>query len=532
MLKRKYKKLIAIVLSVSFFTFDIAWANPDACKNTLAVWLGSERTAVRRRMLGLAMERYGWVVSATSEEAEEFLRTHNAAAMFIGDSQDKAKIKAAQNKDAVILISDNFTPHKSDKILTADSGNFKNDLALIRHLTNVEIKLIMQIMKEKAYDRYSDIREKVLTSGDIMGKYRALYAPGKAPDLPPDLLFDEIMAKAFEMMVLLDRRGKYALRSEFTNKERAFIDAIAPVINWNKTTFFTGAFWDPNVRFDEIRIALANGKRFYPTFSRKTSFEADNDNYEGMSFAQEEALAKVKDGLKSALTLNKLLYSLWTKYYSTRMDFPLPEEEIEPFQAERMEADYLPPEEVSKKLAEFDARIEELRKEKEENERRKAKQTPQRRYDELFLDFEDDILNRLGWETYAVTLKDAIVCGKIREKQDINARLDLLFDRAFHWGVRWDSCTKVLIAALQYGLIKDKEDLFVYLDNYIRSGYRDELEGILREAMKNGVVTEASDLEKATKSIIELERVYPYRAIMREAIRLDIIKETSDMEPF
>jgi len=210
---------------------DIGYALPKPGSSTLAPWAGTQKLAVRREAVRLALELKGRLIYAESEDAKDLLRKNKA--------------------DALLL--------QHGKILVSEEVK-KDNLKLLRRIIHEEIEALMQIIERNEYDVYADMRDIVLSEHGLKEAYYALLPDKKKPLMPWNLILNDIVARAFEI-ILLERQGLISKR-ELTDDEGRFLDIIRPIIERNKVNYFTGRFWDSGIRETEIRIALANGQTF------------------------------------------------------------------------------------------------------------------------------------------------------------------------------------------------------------------------------------------------------------------------------
>ncbi|MFH1304974.1 MAG: sigma-70 family RNA polymerase sigma factor, partial [Candidatus Omnitrophota bacterium] len=100
----------------------------------------------------------------------------------------------------------------------------------------------------------------MLPRKDVLKAYYALCQAGKKPDLPHELVLNDIIAKAFELV--LTRDNGYIPADKMSSEESAFLDKIEPVIRSNRHNYFTADFRDLALRGEKIRLALSRGYTF------------------------------------------------------------------------------------------------------------------------------------------------------------------------------------------------------------------------------------------------------------------------------
>ena len=113
------------------------------------------------------------------------------------ETEEETRSLKEPNKADVLLLPDG-------KIL-ADKDLARDPLKLIRKITHEEIEAILQIMAaglrpgERA--RYSAIINLVLSRSAIREKYYGLFPEGRRPELDDELLANDILATAFELLI-------------------------------------------------------------------------------------------------------------------------------------------------------------------------------------------------------------------------------------------------------------------------------------------------------------------------------------------
>jgi anti-sigma regulatory factor (Ser/Thr protein kinase)/SAM-dependent methyltransferase len=198
----------------------------------LSPWAGSQRVEVRREMLGQAL--------------------------------DLGRIEYADPNDP-LLDGSNALLLSHGKILL--SPELKNDpLLKLRAVFHEEIEAVMQILERQDRGRYSALMNLILSDKAVVDSYLAAFPLEETP-LSDELLFNDMMARAFELILLIE--DKAISNNEMTPRELEFATLITPLINAYKHSYFTGIFWDQSVREMNIRLAIANGHKFHQTATRK-----------------------------------------------------------------------------------------------------------------------------------------------------------------------------------------------------------------------------------------------------------------------
>jgi hypothetical protein len=170
---------------------------------------------------------------------------------FAENDEDIRFLKEANHADALLL--------SHGKIL-ADKSLKKDPLQLVRKINHEEIEAILQIMAREDRSKYSALINIVLSRSAIREKYYDLFSEDRRPNLPDELLANDILAKAFEL--LIPEMNGLVENGQIASAESEFLKTIEPIINANKHNYFTGVFWDDSVREAKIRVAMANGMKF------------------------------------------------------------------------------------------------------------------------------------------------------------------------------------------------------------------------------------------------------------------------------
>ena len=222
-------KIISTIISIVFLCNTTLYSYPLS-KDTLRVHSSFKSPEHKRRIYATLLTtniRY-----ADSEDAKGLLRTNNA--------------------EALLLSSGKY-------LVTKEIAD--NELKLIRAVTHEDIEALMQIIAEEDNSKYQAIKEYILIQRRALETYYNLFSQDNKPTFPADLLLNDIIAKAFELMFIIDE-GMVS-KEELSPEELAFIETIRPIIMVNKHNYFTGEFWDPRIRREKIRNALKRGFQFY-----------------------------------------------------------------------------------------------------------------------------------------------------------------------------------------------------------------------------------------------------------------------------
>lgn len=251
-LKRQvYHKLIALV-TASFFFLNVFTTDVLA----LAPQSSAQNAYTRCEFQIACLIRSGQLAFAEKPEDIRFLEERNHA--------------------KALLLS-------HGKILAQKDLKNKPE-ELLRAIIHEQIEAIIQIMAKEERSKYSTLinmvlgvkvglPDKYLTNEerhngknriDLRDAFVRLFPEESISRITNEILNDEllanhIIAKAFELIIA---RNDNLLAVGMSDEESIFLSAIEPIINANKHNYFTGVFWETNVRESKIRIAMANGMSF------------------------------------------------------------------------------------------------------------------------------------------------------------------------------------------------------------------------------------------------------------------------------
>lgn len=176
--------------------------------------------------------------------------------IIIAEDEEDKRLLQANNASALLVSSGKYLISKEVA---------KDKLKLLRAITHEDIEALMQIIAKEDRNKYQGIKELILPQNEILEAYYSLFPQDKGPDLPSDLLLNDLLAKAFELIFIVDK--KLLFQNEITPQESAFIQAIRPIIMANKHNYFTEEFWDSGRREKKVRDALNSGMGFYQVAS-------------------------------------------------------------------------------------------------------------------------------------------------------------------------------------------------------------------------------------------------------------------------
>ena len=241
--KTKYKiwlKPIAVVLVCLFGFNSISFADG----NSLSIWTAMERPEVKRETMA-TMYRQGrliWV--AQSEKYLNLLKNYNALALLLPSGR---------------------------YLMAPETAN--NSLSLIRAATHEDYEVLMQREERLHNTRYQRIMNHVLNNKEIMHLYYALSHYKEFEKQPDNIIFNDLIAKAFEILFLLDQKLVHPA-SELTDNEKKFVALMRPILEakdiMGRYKNFSQLFFDIDERTKVVRSLQEDREtRFYRVASNK-----------------------------------------------------------------------------------------------------------------------------------------------------------------------------------------------------------------------------------------------------------------------
>lgn len=242
-MKKALRKITTLVVAVVFLSetllsgFSFAESLPLQ-KSTLSTWTFNEQPQPKREMVA-SMYRKGrliWV--ANSERYLDLLARYNALALLL----------------------------PSGRYLMAPE-TAGNDLSLIRGCAHEDVEILMQQEEKLHATRYERLKKQLLNDKSIMALYRKLSGYKDIDGEPDNIIFNDLIAKAFELLFVIDEHLVYP-NTELSREEREFIKLMRPVLeakdSRGRYKNFSQVFFDADRRTKAIQ-ALQEDKneRFY-----------------------------------------------------------------------------------------------------------------------------------------------------------------------------------------------------------------------------------------------------------------------------
>ncbi|NQT32421.1 MAG: class I SAM-dependent methyltransferase [Candidatus Omnitrophica bacterium] len=120
-----------------------------------------------------------------------------------------------------------------------DQGMTEDIIGFLREVVSKETQTLMQILSFTDEGRYRKIKQLIIE----------LFPP-EGSDLPENEYVDQIVARAFGWLALVD--NGILFRDEVSPEDPGFIDKIEEAVRANKDNLFTEEFWNPKLRKERI----------------------------------------------------------------------------------------------------------------------------------------------------------------------------------------------------------------------------------------------------------------------------------------
>jgi len=195
-------KTICLILIFTLLlpnTLPAASVSP-AQQDSLGIWTAAERCDANRQIIASLYRKNHLIWIAHSERYLDILKKHNAPALLLS----------------------------SGRYLMAQ-GTSDDDLSLIRACIYEDFKMLMQKEEARNPARYNKLMKEVLGNGEIMGRYRALSDPKNPAEHSGNVVFNNLAAKAFEILFLTDNHIADPA-TEITDAEKAFAASVKPTL--------------------------------------------------------------------------------------------------------------------------------------------------------------------------------------------------------------------------------------------------------------------------------------------------------------
>jgi len=244
--KNKYSILfraMAVVLVCLFLVNNIALAQSSI--STLATLPASENPIAKREITAAMYRASRLIWLANSPRYLDLLDRYNALALLLPSGR---------------------------YLMTPETAS--NDLALIRSANHEDNEILMQQEEKLHPTRYNRLMQQILGRDDIMKLYRAL-AHYKEPNKQPDnIIFNDLISKAFEILFIIDEKLVYS--DELKPEEKEFVTIMRPILqakdSKGRYKNFSQVFFDIDKRTKAIKVLQENkDERFYKVANAKNA---------------------------------------------------------------------------------------------------------------------------------------------------------------------------------------------------------------------------------------------------------------------
>jgi len=235
LLRRILASFIAGVFLVNTLFFDIAIAQPSV--STLAPLAASENPKVKREITAAMFRASRLIWLANSPRYLDLLSRYSALALLLPSGR---------------------------YLMTPETA--ANDLTLIRSAAHEDNEVLMQQEEKLHATRYNKLMRQILDRDDIMKLYYVLSHYKEPTKQPNNIVFNDLISKAFEILFILDEGLVYP--DELKPEEREFIVLMRPILqakdSLGRYKNFSQVFFDTDKRTKAIKALQENkDERFY-----------------------------------------------------------------------------------------------------------------------------------------------------------------------------------------------------------------------------------------------------------------------------
>lgn len=237
---------VACVLAVSLFLTNSLTAPANIHKRTantipnipdpgyLNIWSLAENYDVNRRMLASLYREHRDIWIASNDRHKALLDRFNTPCMLLSTGR-----------------------------YLMDEATAGDDLALVRSVTHEDGEILMQEWIKADPEGYRTLMKEVLSDTVIMKLYSAL-EEGVMSSEDPQLVFNHLMAKAFELRIITEKH--VASKNELSAEELDFLEVMIPVTESRESDgskYFPDFFLDPAQRISLIRDLQKDSTKRY-----------------------------------------------------------------------------------------------------------------------------------------------------------------------------------------------------------------------------------------------------------------------------
>lgn len=188
---------------------------------------------------------------ALRREAEELELILSGRLDFAQNPDQESELRSANGAHAILKARGKILASKELK---------RDPLKFIRTIIHLQIESILQIMANEDSARYAELAKIVLSNDNIRQRYYNLFGKDHNSDLQDEELASDIIATAFEFILL--KNNRLIEDGEMSPGQKDFLDSAEPLIRRLTPEYFTEIFWGKAAREARIRIAIANKVNF------------------------------------------------------------------------------------------------------------------------------------------------------------------------------------------------------------------------------------------------------------------------------
>lgn len=231
-------KIVSLLVAVLFLLNSIAYGIDSPKKSHLRVPSATQMPATERKILAEMYRESRLIWVAKSERYLNLLKRYNALALLLPSGR---------------------------YLMTQETAN--NDLSLIRAVTHEDFEILMQREEKLHSTRYKRLMGQLLGNAEIRELYRVVSHYKDANEQPDNIIFNDLIAKAFELLFIIDEGLVYP-KTELTDEEREFIKLMRPILEAKDTRDpyknFSQVFFDAKKRSSLVKRLQENKEtKFY-----------------------------------------------------------------------------------------------------------------------------------------------------------------------------------------------------------------------------------------------------------------------------
>ncbi|MCB4757711.1 MAG: hypothetical protein LHV69_11905, partial [Elusimicrobia bacterium] len=226
----------------------------------LSPWLNLQGGDVQRFLYYISIhERL--ILGENEKSAELFTRFGDARALLLPNGRYLLNPSIFDNDLPFAQRFINADIHKLIIEAERDPRLTSSIIKIFRAVIHENVEKLTQIIRNRDENRHRSMKELILAQPNALSSYTELIGE-KAANLisSGDLLFNDIIANAFEL-IFLKENGVLA-DGDLSERERAFLEAIEPVLRSNRSDYFRAEFWDASEMYRALSNTLHRGRLY------------------------------------------------------------------------------------------------------------------------------------------------------------------------------------------------------------------------------------------------------------------------------